>query len=84
MLFSSFVDYARQQRDEAPLYVFDCRFGEKVPALAAAYTAPPYFSGKFIPHSTLIQPSFSALLLRQVSARARVRTSAQGRTAVGA
>ncbi|KAJ3032477.1 hypothetical protein HK097_005225, partial [Rhizophlyctis rosea] len=37
MSFSAYVDYMRVQRDEAPLYVFEKRFGEKAPDMLHDY-----------------------------------------------
>mmetsp|Transcript_30325 Transcript_30325/g.76224 ORF Transcript_30325/g.76224 Transcript_30325/m.76224 type:complete len:512 (-) Transcript_30325:6-1541(-) len=37
--------YARQVHEESPLYIFDKRFAERNPEMAAAYEVPSYFSG---------------------------------------
>mmetsp|Transcript_33836 Transcript_33836/g.88848 ORF Transcript_33836/g.88848 Transcript_33836/m.88848 type:complete len:486 (+) Transcript_33836:103-1560(+) len=42
--FDEYWEYARSTTDESPLYVFDPRFGEKVPELAADYTTPEFFA----------------------------------------
>ena len=44
MVFNDFVAYLGGCRDDRPLYLFDCRFGEKCPDLATDYTVPPYFA----------------------------------------
>ena len=41
---SAYAAYARQTTDEAPLYLFDSQFGEKYPAMAAAYEPPSCFA----------------------------------------
>ncbi|ETK92033.1 hypothetical protein, variant 1 [Phytophthora nicotianae CJ01A1] len=37
MSFADFFNYANNQHDETPLYIFDARFGEKVPAMLEDY-----------------------------------------------
>ena len=44
--FSAFADYVRNHREENPLYLFDCKFGEKCSALLDGYKVPKYFCGK--------------------------------------
>jgi hypothetical protein len=39
-----FVTYLNSCKDDRPLYMFDCRFGEKCPDLASDYSVPEYFS----------------------------------------
>lgn len=43
MRLADFFAYSDAQRDDAPLYVFDKRFGERAPALLDGYEVPPYF-----------------------------------------
>lgn len=42
--FPHYLNYCRHTRDDAPLYIFDPRFAEKSPMLAADYHVPEYFS----------------------------------------
>ncbi|KAJ1558393.1 hypothetical protein HK096_001405 [Nowakowskiella sp. JEL0078] len=43
MDFRDYVDYMKNQRDEAPLYIFDGNFGEKCPELLNDYFVPSIF-----------------------------------------
>ncbi len=43
MAFDAYMSYCEQQRDEAPLYLFDKEFCEKAPAMAREYAVPSYF-----------------------------------------
>ncbi|GMF30158.1 unnamed protein product [Phytophthora fragariaefolia] len=38
MSFADYFQYASSQHDETPLYIFDARFGEKMPAMLNDYT----------------------------------------------
>jgi hypothetical protein len=44
MRFVDYVAYARSQRDETPLYVFDRKFHKRAPALLDEYTKPALFA----------------------------------------
>ncbi|KAL1922009.1 uncharacterized protein VTP21DRAFT_10651 [Calcarisporiella thermophila] len=43
MTARAYIDYARDQHDETPLYVFDPAFGEKWPHMIEEYEVPKYF-----------------------------------------
>ncbi|EFJ18505.1 hypothetical protein SELMODRAFT_419906 [Selaginella moellendorffii] len=43
MTLSNYFVYAKSVKEERPLYLFDPKFGEKVPQLAADYEVPVYF-----------------------------------------
>ena len=65
--FSSFADYVRDHKEENPLYLFDCKFGEKCSALLDGYDVPAYFSGGnrdlFSSLSNGARPDFRWLIL---------------------
>ena len=44
MVLKDFLAYCATCHDDRPLYLFDCRFGEKCPDLAEDYAVPPYFA----------------------------------------
>lgn len=44
MRFRDYLRYSEENLDDVPLYLFDKRFGEKAPGLAADYLPPPYFT----------------------------------------
>lgn len=43
MTMAQYLAYARQQRDERPLYVFEPRYIEENPRLSTVYATPPQF-----------------------------------------
>jgi len=44
MRWKNYLQYMTQvSTDESPLYLFDSRFGEKIPELLASYTVPEFF-----------------------------------------
>jgi len=43
MAFDAYMSYCEQQRDEAPLYMFDKDFCDKAPAMAREFEVPTYF-----------------------------------------
>nr|CAG8462518.1 1221_t:CDS:10 [Entrophospora candida] len=47
MTLKSYYDYINNQHDEAPLYIFDPRFGEEYPQLVEEYKIPKYFDQDF-------------------------------------
>ncbi|CAJ0769518.1 21821_t:CDS:10 [Entrophospora sp. SA101] len=47
MTLKSYYDYINNQHDEAPLYIFDPRFGEEYPQLVEEYKIPKYFDKDF-------------------------------------
>ncbi|ERM93637.1 F-box protein At5g06550 [Amborella trichopoda] len=44
MKLSDYFRYADNVKEERPLYLFDPKFGEKIPKLSADYKVPDYFS----------------------------------------
>lgn len=44
MLAEDYFQYARRQRDDAPLYLFDATFAQTHPQLADDYAVPHCFS----------------------------------------
>eukprot|EP00899_Mesostigma_viride_P009308 jgi/Mesvir1/18379/Mv14262-RA.1 len=44
LTLSQYLSYADSVQEEQPVYLFDSKFATKAPALASAYTVPPYFS----------------------------------------
>jgi hypothetical protein len=47
MTLRDYAAYVDQQHDETPLYIFDPRFGELMPALLTEYHVPPVFAQDF-------------------------------------
>ena len=46
MSFDDYLAYAGASMDDMPLYLFDCKFAQKAPQLAADYTVDPPSSCK--------------------------------------
>ena len=44
MTLQNFVEYAKEQRDEDPLYLFEPEIETKTPAVIEDYTLPPFFA----------------------------------------
>ena len=44
MPLKEYYNYSDNTHEESPLYVFDKRFADKIPALAQDYTVPEYFN----------------------------------------
>lgn len=51
--------------DESPLYLFDSKFGEKIPALLDQYSVPEYFRSDFfnLLNGDAVRPSFRWILV---------------------
>jgi hypothetical protein len=60
MPFASYMKYMKEQgispsaADESPLYLFDSKFGEKIPKLINQYQVPKYFNSDLF---SLLEPS---------------------------
>lgn len=46
MKLSKYLRYMKRSTDDQCIYLFDKRFAETAPDMAAAYSVPPYFSGE--------------------------------------
>ena len=58
MCAEDYFAYARRQRDDAPLYLFDPHFAEQSPALAADYAVPAAFDEDLLATLGAARPEF--------------------------